>query len=140
MSNLGERIATLAFEGHKKRKRVEEFERESMPRNLGRAWEAAKQKFELQAERTGVTDTVFTFSCADNEHWFPESGEVVLDALPEEVQELRRDPCKRGYQVSISAQPWSKHAFAIRICVGMRTEELIAEAERKSEASGEPYW
>ena len=140
MSKLGDRLAALAFEGHKKRKRIEEFERVSLPRNLKRAWDAAKEKFEHEAETSGATDIEFVFSCANHNHWFPDSKEEVLDALPEEVQVMRIDPENRNYHVGISDHPQSPYKYTIRLCVEARAEELIAEADAESAKTGKPYW
>ncbi len=140
MSKLGDRLAALAFEGHKKRKRLEEFERASFPRNLKRAWDAAKEKFEHDAEFSGATDLEFVFSCNNHVHWFPDSKEEVLDALPEEVQEMRRDPDNRNYHVGISEHTQCAYKYTIRLCVEARAEELIAEADAESAKTGKPYW
>ena len=137
-SALGNRLAALAFEGHKKRKREEEREKSRLAPDLERAFEKAQSKFERDAEGVGETDFAFTFSCESNIHWFPVDENEVFEALPEKVKTMARDP---NFLVKVSsAGSGSAYTYKISLNVEKRTEELIDAADEKAEASGVPYW
>lgn len=134
-SDLGNRLAALAFEGHKKRRREEEREKSRFAPDLERACEQALSKFERDAEEVGETDFAFTFSCERNVHWFPVGENEVFEALPEKVKTMARDP---NFLVKVVPAP--AYNYKISLNVEKRTEELIDAADEKAEASGVPYW
>ena len=136
VTDPGNWLAALAFQGHKRRKREEEREKSRFAPDLARACEhALLNDFGRAAEEVGETDFSFTFSCASNTHWFPAGENEVFQALPEPVKRMARHP---DFIVKVSeCKPYT---YKISLNVEKKTEELIRAADEAAEASGVPYW
>ena len=138
--NLGDKLARMGFEGHKKRKRDEEREKAAFAPKLRRAFEAALPKWERDAFELGECHFSFDFECENNVHWFPEDDAQILDALPEELKEMREDKDGRKHSVTVARYKNRAHSWKIMACTENEQERLIAEADEQYEQSGEPYW
>ena len=101
MSALGKEMVAAALKGMRKRKRVEDHERMMLSEWIERKWKKDKPEVMKQCG-SGAVRVVFQINTNDwcREH-FPTVREV-LDALPEEIQEMRRaDSKEHGYCVTI---------------------------------------
>ena len=83
-SALGNRLAALAFNGHKKRKREQESEKSRCVAELKKAFAENMSAFEREAELFGKTRFGIPFDCRQNAHWVPKDQREVKEALPEE--------------------------------------------------------
>ena len=90
-----------ALEGMRKRKRVEAYERSSLGVWIEKKWKRDKPGVKKQCGQ-GAARPVFLI---DTKEWCREHTPTVrevLDALPEEIQEMRRaDSKEHGYFVTI---------------------------------------
>ena len=94
-------MVTEALEGMRKRKRIEAYERRSLSEWIENKWKKDKPEVKKQCGQ-GAVRAVFLINtnvwCRQH---IPTINEV-LDALPEEIQEMRRaDSKEHGYFVTI---------------------------------------
>ena len=101
MSALGQELVEEALEGMRKRKRLEDYERHSLSERIAKKWKKDKSEVKKLCG-SGAARPVFQINTNEwcREHT-PTVTEV-LDALPEEIQEMRRaDSKEHGYCVTI---------------------------------------
>ena len=136
MSLLGEELAKLSFQGHKKRKLCEVREKEAFGPAIRAKWDVALDKYRSEAVRCGAQFFEFTVDFSSNSQWWPESTEEVFQELPDKAKELTLDP-KVLFTIG---QRSNSSAFTIKVNLEGRCEELIAEAEAEFEKTGKKYW
>ena len=101
MSALGDELVHEALEGMRKRKRLEAYERSSLNERIATKWKKDKPEV-LKQCGNGAVRAVFKINTNDWCHEHSPTVREVLDALPEEIQEMRRaDSKEHGYFVTI---------------------------------------
>ena len=101
MSALGTELVNEALEGMRKRKRLEEYERSSLKEWIARKWKKDKLEVKMQIAN-GAARPVFLIDTTDKCREHTPTVTEVLDALPEDIQEMRRaDSKEHGYFVTI---------------------------------------
>ena len=101
MSALGDELVKEALEGMRKRKRIAEFERSALRESIRRKWQKDKPEVMKQCGN-GAVRLVFHINTNEWCHEYTPTITDVLDALPEEIQEMRRADSKQyGYFVTI---------------------------------------
>jgi len=101
MSQLGTELVIEALEGMRKRKRIEACERRSLREWIESKWKKDKPDLKNQCKQ-GKARPVFRINTKDLCHEHTPTMNEVLDALPEEIQEMHRaDSKEHGYFVTI---------------------------------------
>lgn len=101
MSALGNELVAAAIQGMRERKWLDEFERSNLRNQIAKKWKRDKPAILAQCKE-GAARPLFLVDTTAWCHQYTPNVQDVLNALPEEVQEMRRVDSKRcGYFVTI---------------------------------------
>lgn len=133
MSALGNELVRETLEGMRKRKRVEAYERSNLRNFIERKWKNYKPDVKNQCKQ-GAVRAVFCINTNDWCHEYTPTVREVLDALPEEIQEMRRaDSKEHGCFVTIHETDNFTGQYEIVFSIHDRVEALIKEGALKEE-------
>jgi len=129
MGTFADELTKAAREGQKKRKRVEEFERDSLKDKLAKEWQSTKKSMLKDAESSGATCFVMCINFEKNQEYQPNKKDIT-DNFPEDLKKMSDT---EGCGVRLEYGNLGAHAWEIFVsCTGrvnaLNDEELKAEA------------
>lgn len=145
MCSLGKEMVAVAIEGMRERKRLADFERSNLASRIASKWATDKPTIMKQI-KGGAARPAFL---VDTRAWcreFAPNVQDVLNALPEEVLEMRRvDSAKTGYFVTIHESHDTPGKYEIVFSIHERVNAMVNlgalneldEEEAEEEEAGE---
>ena len=125
MSALGDELVKEALEGMRKRKRVEDHERRMLREWIEKKWKKDKPEVMKQCG-SGATRAVFQINTNQWCRQHSPTVKEVLDALPEEILEMRRaDSKEHGYFVTIHETDKLSGQYEIVFSIHERVEAEV---------------
>lgn len=136
MSTFADEFAKAAREGQKKRKRLEEFERDSLKDKLAKEWRSTKKSVLESAESSGATCFIIHIDFKKNQEYQPNNRDIT-DNLPEDLKKLRDT---EGCDARLEYGHDGAHTWEIILsCTGrvnaLNDKDLQAETRTKGEES-----
>jgi len=127
-SAFGDALVRAAVEGHRKKRRLHEYERLELPNRIEREWKDEKNRIFRTAEQQARSYHVFEFDTGGKFHEFEPTVEDVRNALPEELKEMMADP---RFEVKVDQRD---DTGVFLIWIDAREETFKANAKEEEEA------
>ena len=130
MGTFADELTKAAREGQKKRKRLEEFERDSLKTKLAREWNSFSKETLNEAESSGATCFTMYINFEKNQEYQP-SARDIMDNFPEDLKKMRNT---EGCGVRLEYGNMGAYTWEIIVsCTGrvnaLNDKELEAETE-----------
>ena len=128
MSTFVDKLTNAVREGQKKRKRLEEFERDSLKGKLAKEWNSFSKTTLKEAESSGRTCYIMSVDFKKNLEYQPNNKDI-MDNLPEDLKNLHGTEgcCVRLEYGNDGAHTWD----VIVSCTGR--VNALNDKERKAE-------
>lgn len=136
MITFADEFAKAARQGQKMRKRLKEFERDSLKDKLAKKWSFTKNRVLEDAESSGATCFIMPIHFKKNLEYQPNNRDI-MDNLPEDLKKLRDT---EGCDVRLEYGKDGAHTWEIIVsCTGrvnaLNVKDLQAETRTKGEES-----
>lgn len=131
MGTFADELTKAARKGQKKRKRVEEYERDSLKDKLAKEWKSSKGSMLADAESSGATCFIIPIDFKKNQEYQPNNRDIT-ENLPEDLKKMRET---EGCGVRLEYGNDGAHTWEIIVsCTGL--VNALNDKELKAEAAG----
>tara|TARA_B100000963_G_scaffold318520_1_gene299714 strand:- start:3904 stop:4320 length:417 start_codon:yes stop_codon:yes gene_type:complete len=134
MSTFADKLTNAVREGQKKRKRLEEFERDSLKGKLKKEWNSFSKVTLEEAESSGRTCYIMPLDFKKNQEYQPTNKDLI-ENLPKDLKEMRNT---EGCSVRLEYGSDGAHTWDVIVCCTGRVNALNdkeREADEEEEAA-----